>query len=102
MRLPMTRTALLLFSLFAAACSVGEVGGSSLSPCVDRLVPPSGKHTHLVGGGTNAGLSCVAAGCHLAGQLGANAPAYQFAGTVYKPGGTTPSAGVVVRVTSGG
>ncbi len=124
----MTRTALLLSSLFVAACTVGELptagggntggnntsgvdagsppgtdaGGAHANGCIDRIVPPGGSHTHLAGGGTNAGLGCVVAACHLASNPGPNAPGFQFAGTVYKPDGTTPSTGVTIQVKSPG
>lgn len=42
----------------------------------------------------------MVANCHLNNALGAGAPGYQFAGTVYKPGGTIPSVGATVRVKS--
>lgn len=111
---PMMRTALLLSSLFVAACTVGEPpkgasgtdagtaggDGATGNGCVDRLALPDPAHVHLAGGGTNAGQGCVVAGCHLASAPGTNAPGYQFAGTIYKPGGTTPNAGVTVTVKS--
>jgi hypothetical protein len=113
----MTRAALLLSCLFAAACTVGDLPGTGNAGtdagntpgtdapktgngCVDRIVPPGGSHTHLAGGTTHAGEGCLVAGCHLANNPGTNAPGYQFAGTVYKPGTTTPSAGVTVTVKS--
>ena len=42
----------------------------------------------------------MVAGCHLANNLGTGAPGFQFAGTVYKPDGTTPQAGVTIQVKS--
>ena len=103
----MTRTALLLSSLFAAACSVGEVDTSNGgSGCVDRLTPAGGEHAHdapvAAGNPTNAGENCVASGCHLKGAEGTDAPAYQFGGTVYKTGGTVPSAGAAIVLKGGG
>jgi hypothetical protein len=45
-------------------------------------------------------VACVVSGCHLASALGANAPGFQFAGTLYKPGGTMPNAGAAIRIRS--
>jgi hypothetical protein len=87
------------------ACSVGEVpldpGGSGSNPCVDRVAPPAVSHIHIAGGGANAGQNCLAGGCHLTGALGADAPAYQYAGTVYAAGTQTPSAGATVQIKVG-
>ena len=87
---PMTRTALLLSCLFAAACSVGEVGtsnnggtdggtktdgGATGNGCVTRLTPAGAEHPHTApvnaNNPTNAGENCVSAGCHLKASLGA-------------------------------
>jgi hypothetical protein len=95
--------ALLASSLFVAACSVGELandGGGGDSACVDRIVPARDVHVHAAGGGTNAGTACVVSGCHLDSAPGTGAPGFQFAGTLYKPGGTTPNAGAVIRIKS--
>lgn len=108
---------LVLFtSLLLAACSVGEVGTAnntggdgggttdgSKDPnaCVNRLTPADPKHTHAAGGTSNQGMNCIVAGCHLNSALGTGAPGYQFAGTLYVTGGTTPSAGALIRITSG-
>jgi hypothetical protein len=103
------RAALLCSGLAATACSVGEVtlnntvggdAGGSAAACVNRLTPAGSAHIHTAGGTSNAGVGCVVAGCHLQSNPGAGAPGYQFAGTVYKPGTTTPSAGAVIRVKS--
>lgn len=114
----MTRAALLLSSLFVAACTIGDLpktgdnpGGIDAGPtggidapkntngCVDRLAPPQLEaHIHSNGNTTNAGLRCVTAACHGPGGTG---PVFQAAGTVYKTGGTTPSAGVYVRIKTG-
>jgi hypothetical protein len=123
----MTRTALLLSSLFVAACTVGELptagggnpggnnttgvdagnppatdgGGAHANGCIDRIVPPGDAHQHGgTGGPTHAGEGCVVAACHLASNPGPGAPGFQFAGTVYKPDGTTPSTGVTIQVKS--
>lgn len=111
------RIALLLSSLAFSACTVGEVGtannngtpdagagsdsGPSASACPDRLATPDAAHVHLAGGTSNKGLNCIAAGCHLNNSLGAGAPGYQFAGTVFAAGTTNPSPGAVVRIVSG-
>lgn len=111
----MNRAALLLSCLFVAACTIGELPNNGGNPgtdagnsgtdakptgnaCVDRLVPAGVAHPHLAGGSTHAGEGCLLAGCHLANNPGTNAPPFQFAGTVYKPGGTTPSAGATITV----
>mgnify|MGYP001598311426 CR=1 FL=1 len=113
----MTRAALLLSCLFVAACTIGELpptggnpgtdagnsgtdAGPNANGCVDRLAPPQ-LVAHLHGGvpgATNAGQRCVTAACHGTGGTG---PLFQAAGTVYKPDGTTPSAGVYVRIKTG-
>jgi hypothetical protein len=108
------RIVLLLSSLVFAACTVGEVGtsnnnapdggpkpgmdgGPTGNGCVNRATAGP-QHTHIAGGGTNAGQNCLQVGCHLNNQTGINAPAYQFAGTVYKADGKTPNPGVTIRV----
>jgi hypothetical protein len=81
--------------------NMGSDAGNT-NNCVARLPDPQlDAHPHLAGGGTNAGLNCMVDGCHLPNNPGVNAPGYQFAGTVYKADGTTPSPGVTVRVNSG-
>jgi hypothetical protein len=118
----MTRTALLLSSLFVAACTVGEIpdknqsnpgidagsgsgtidgGGVGSNGCVNRLLPPGPAHVHAAGGGTNAGLDCTVGGCHKKGATGTGAPAFRFAGTVYKADGTTASQGAAIVFKSG-
>jgi hypothetical protein len=98
----------LFFSLVLAGCSVGEVGGTSggdagpMNDCVARLAPPGPKHQHTAGGTSNQGQNCIVGGCHLNNQLGTGAPGYQFAGTLYQAGGTTPSAGALVRIKANG
>lgn len=119
----MTRAALLVSSLFFAACTVGDLprsgpgGGNPANPgvdagntpgvdaaptgngCVNRAAAdPAYVHSAAAGGGTNAGKGCINTGCHAQGGTG---PQFQFAGTIYKPGGTVASAGVTIRVTSG-
>jgi hypothetical protein len=99
----------LSLSLLLAACSVGEVGSTAMmggdagptNDCVTRLMPPGAKHLHAAGGTSNQGQNCIVAGCHLNNQLGTGAPGYQFAGTLYQAGGTTPNAGAQVRIKAG-
>lgn len=108
------RIVLLLTSLLFAACTLGEVGTSNntgadgggsgsntANACVNRITPPDAAHIHTVGGTSNAGQNCLQAGCHLNNNLGAGAPGYQFAGTVYIAGTTNPSAGATVRIKVG-
>lgn len=115
----MTRVALLALT-FLAACDVGEVpingqggdggpppggdgSGSSAPLCSTRNPNPPPVHLHTTGSGTdNNGQSCIAAGCHLAGQLGGGAPAFDLAGTVYKSGTTTGDPGVQILVLDSG
>jgi hypothetical protein len=76
----------------------GDSGGSGGSNCQTLVSPPPTDHH-------NAGMGCMtAAGCHNAGLgLGAGAPEYSFAGTVYRDAaGTTPYAGATILVTAGG
>lgn len=108
----MLRTALLLSSLFAAACTVGELpknnggttdagNGSNMidaaagNGCSDRDPAPAAAYVHSAGagGGTHAGDACMP--CHAQGGTG---PQFQIAGTVYKADGTTANAGVWVRL----
>jgi hypothetical protein len=114
----MMRTVFLLTSLFVAACTVGEIGSSKntgtpdaggtttdAAPtgngCINRVAAVDPAYAHGgAGGPTHAGESCVVAGCHLANNPGPNAPGWQFAGTVYKTGGTVPSAGATVQIKS--
>lgn len=93
--------------LAVAGCGVGAVpgpGGDDVGPdgggnnalCTERVTPLA-AHVHDVGG-TEAGVGCIAAGCHLDGQTGDGAPAYLFAGTLYKPDLTTPVGGAEIRL----
>jgi len=110
----MTRISVIVL-LFASACDVGTVlanqsgdggggsGSGSGSACGDLVSPAPLKHTHIAGGTSNAGMACVASGCHLEGMTGTNAPAYSYAGTVYTTAaGTTPAAGSTIFITSAG
>jgi hypothetical protein len=118
----MMRTALLLSSLFVAACTVGDIprtGGADDTPgidagttpttdagpvaslCVNRITPADPAHLHA-GNVTHAGEGCMqaGAGCHANGGAGGQ---FQFGGTVYKPGAAKiASAGATVRVKSAG
>lgn len=107
----MTRIAV-ISALFLVACDVGSVatnnqggpdastgsnGSNTGSDCeqVATATAPNGHH--------NAGLSCLAQGCHLIGAAGTGAPEYSYAGTLYKDvNGATPYAGGTVIVTIGG
>jgi hypothetical protein len=107
----MTRSLVLLPSLFVAACGVGEYGmtmqmsdGQNSTDdrdiCVQRGTPGQ-AHNHAVAGanpaGPRSGLGCLAAGgCHGA-QPGSSV--FTVAGTAYKEmGGTTVTGGATVRL----
>ncbi|HEU4728687.1 MAG TPA: hypothetical protein VFT22_12375 [Kofleriaceae bacterium] len=110
----MMRTALLVSSLFFAACTVGEVGTASNGPggtidggpgsgsgsaaaCVNRATPAT-AFDHG-GGVTHAGENCLQVGaCHLNNSGPGAGPPWQFAGTVYKSDGVTPNPGVSIRI----
>ena len=111
--------ALVLASTVWVACDVGTVlanstgdggsgSGSATLDCPPAQSPAPAAHMHIVGGTSNAGMACIAAGCHLQGSTGTNsqtglpAPVYNYAGTVYNTGGATPAAGINVLVTLGG
>ncbi|HEY6034221.1 MAG TPA: hypothetical protein VIV58_08180 [Kofleriaceae bacterium] len=114
----MTRMFVIVSLLFASACDVGTVlanqggggdaGGSGSgsgggSNCGNLVSPAPQAHTHIAGGTSNAGVACIAAGCHLDGQMGAGAPSYSYAGTVYTDaGGATPAAGSTMFFTAAG
>lgn len=115
----MTRIAVVVALVFAStvwvACDVGTVlanstgdggsgsgSGSGIMDCPPAQSPPNAAHMHIVGGTSNAGMACIAAGCHLQGSTGTNAPVYNYAGTVYNTGGATPAAGINVLITLGG
>lgn len=114
----MTKLAL-AFSSLLVACTVGTplpsqdqvdapVGidapgqDAVASACIDRSPTPGVAHIHTAGQTDNGGQGCVAGLCHLATNLGPQAPAWQFAGTLYKPDGVTPNAGAIVKVTAAG
>jgi hypothetical protein len=114
----MTRFAVVIaVTMSAAACDVGSVlehsatgdGGGSGSNCENLVATPPPDHPHTApvdaAKPTNAGQGCMtAAGCHNAGLgLGAAAPEYSWAGTVFKDAaGTMPYAGATILVTMGG
>jgi hypothetical protein len=110
----MMRIGILLVSLVVTACDVGDVGTSNnnntadgggmtadFNACVDRRTPADVPHKHTDDQTSHKGQNCIAANCHLNSSLGALAPGYQFAGTLYAIGGTMPQAGAAVRIKSG-
>jgi hypothetical protein len=110
----MNKAALALSGLLAA-CTVGvagpPVGGEVDAPlgmqqdapvqgngCIDRSATPGIPHIHSAGGTSNAGQGCMNANCHDPQALGAGAPGWQFAGTLYQPDGITPNAGASIKI----
>ncbi len=104
---------------FLAACDVGSVltqqemntdaGGSGMGSCEPLFTPVPADNIHTTPVDptkpTNAGQGCMtAAGCHnLALGLGAGAPEYSYAGTLYlDAAGTMPAAGATILLTSAG
>jgi hypothetical protein len=79
-----------------------DAASDGANACVDRLTTPASPHLHIANMATNAGANCIEAGCHLNNSLGAGASGFQFAGTVFTQGGTTPEAGVAVQIVSNG
>lgn len=73
----------------------GSGSGSGSAQCEEiSATPPDGHH--------NPGQSCIAAGCHLTGQVGAGAPPFTYAGTLYTTAaGTTALAGATIFVKLG-
>src|SRR4051812_44801274 len=111
-RVHVMRSAVLIS--FLVACSVGEVpgngavsdsgtadGSGSGSDCIDRKTPATAHDHGGTPGASNAGIGCVTPNCHAAGSTGPGAPEFQFAGTLYKTGGTMPNPGATIRVKSG-
>jgi hypothetical protein len=109
------RFALLLSSFLVTACTVGAVGDTGSGDDMTGSNPPSGNgcqdkltdpqvpaHMHIAGNTTNAGQNCMLGGCHLNSTPGAGAPGFAFAGTIFQPGGTTPSVGTAIRIKGGG
>lgn len=105
--------ALMLTVCSLAACDVGSVlnaapdgggggTGSGSNGCINQASPPT-AHVHTAGGASNAGQTCIAVGCHLAGSLGTGANAFAFAGTLYTTtAATTPVTGATIEVVTGG
>jgi hypothetical protein len=113
----MTSTRFAILTVFAlSACDVGTFGMSTgggddgIDPtvCGDRETATSSPampafHNHtapvIAGNMTNQGQGCIAANCHLGGQLGPSAPEYQFAGTLFADAAQTmPQTGAHIRV----
>ena len=75
-----------------------DTGGSN---CVPLVSPPAAMHTHAAGGTSNAGMSCLGAGCHGPTTPGTTQSA--FAGTIYSDNtGATPLTGATISVAEGG
>jgi len=72
---------LLLFSLFFSACATGEGDGDGEG---------NSNSSH------NAGLNCLASGCHLSGEK-----IFTVAGTVYQSDMVTPRAGAIIIINKG-
>jgi hypothetical protein len=108
----------LLFLL--VGCTVGEVpiggggtdgGGGSDSGgggdsgnlnCANRITASAATGHGGDINDTRAGQACNDGGCHNPDSLGAGAPAFLAAGTVYQADGVTPSAGLTVRLKPAG
>lgn len=113
----MTRIAVILSLVLAAACDVGSVVSNNQGGGPDSGVTGGGDSGGGSGSGSNctpvasqlpaahhnAGMTCMTAGCHLIGNTGAGAPEYSFAGTLYRdPQGTNPFPGATISVTVAG
>ncbi len=111
----MTRIAVILAFTFAAACDVGSVvtnnqGGpdGSMMGTPDSPVGSNGSNCDAISqtppdGHHNAGQSCLQSGCHLIGNTGGAAPAYSYAGTLYRDSaGTQAYPGATIEVVIGG
>lgn len=88
-----------LVTMLCSACDVGSVltaSGDASGICENLVTPPGDHH--------NAGMGCMtSAGCHSTVGTGAAAPAYSYAGTVYRDAaGTQPYPGATILVTLGG
>ena len=110
----MSARALFVMPLALAACDVGEVplantstdggtvtgdGGTTAALCQARLTPANQGHSHA-GGTYHQGENCLKGGCHLAGNLGTGAPAFDFGGTLYGIDGTTANKGATMHFTN--
>jgi len=116
--------AFILLPFVMAACEVGEVpinqngvqpdapvvitqvdagipvDAVAAAACVPRLTPANQAHIHSAGATTHAGENCLQGGCHLNGNTGSQAPAFQFGGTLYGVDGVTANAGATLQFTS--
>ncbi|CAN5802918.1 hypothetical protein BH11MYX2_BH11MYX2_08290 [soil metagenome] len=98
-----------------AACEVGTIpSGTSDAPgsgsnvdaapdapdpnaCVDRKATPDDAHLHTMGGASNEGQSCQQSTmCHAVNST--NMVSWLYSGTIYNAAGTTPQAGVTLRI----
>ncbi|HVV87513.1 MAG TPA: hypothetical protein VHE35_30940 [Kofleriaceae bacterium] len=71
----------------------GMDGGGNGNACENLHTPPDGHH--------NAGMSCIAGGCHDGNTAGA--PRYYVAGTLYADElGTAPRPGATIIIPTGG
>jgi hypothetical protein len=111
------RPIVVLCSLWFAACDVGSVlehaggdGGGSGSgsgsgsddpatACGSAGQTAPAAHMHATGGTSNAGMPCLASGCHGPTPSG---PAYSYAGTVYEADKTTPKPAATIFIFIGG
>ena len=84
--------------LVAGIVALGCGGSDGDANCIERGTPAP-AHQHDDGEGSHQGRSCMDGGCHQAGDLGPNAPAYVIAGTVFKSDAATGHAGATVRLT---
>lgn len=96
-----------ILSLAAAACDVGALpgfgpdGGSGGGDGTMNVICEN-ISANIPAGNHNPGMNCIVAGCHLAGNLGVNAPAYSYGGTLYKDvAGTQPFPGATIFVKRG-
>jgi len=115
----MTSTRIAIFIVFAlSACDVGTFGMSTagdddidVTMCADRASATSSPpmpafHMHttpvVATNPTNQGQGCIVANCHLGSALGASAPEYQFAGSLFADAAQTmPQIGAHIRVKDG-
>jgi hypothetical protein len=72
----------------------GMTGGPPTACINKQAAGPDGNH--------NAGMACITSACHLAGQLGAGAPAMIIGGTLYTDStATTGAVGATVYIPDG-
>lgn len=94
--------------VFASACDVGSViasdGGGGGDDDTGGTCPTgltgNGAHVHTAGGSANNGMDCLASGCHNQTSLGAGAPAFSYAGTLYNQAHTmtVPNTRVIIKI----